>query len=103
VIDPNLIVGLLGVPVLVVMLVLAWRSRNEMSHPALIWTAAIAFLAVTSEYVPPNPRLLLTAFPGLMAISRWCTGRRYAVVIAVNAFLLLLLGAMTFTAHILRP
>jgi hypothetical protein len=103
VIDPNLIVGLLGVPVLVVMLVLAWRSRKEMSHPALIWTAAIAFLAVTSEYVPPNPRLLLTAFPGLMAIARWCTGRRYAVVIAVNAFLLLLLGAMTFTAHILRP
>jgi mannosyltransferase PIG-V len=103
VIDPNLIIGLLGVPVLVVMLVLAWRSRKEMSHSALAWTAAIAFLAVTSEYVPPNPRLLLTAFPGLMVIARWCTGRRYAVIIAVNAFLLLLLGAMTFTAHILRP
>jgi len=103
VINPNLIVGLLGVPVLVLMLVLLWRSRRELSRPALAWTLGIAFLAVTSEYVPPNPRLLLTAFPGLMVIARWCSGRRFAVVVAGNAFLLLLLGAMTFTAHILRP
>ena len=74
-IDLNLVVGLAGAIVLIVLLVLVVRNRREMSVEAIVWTLGISWLALTSEYAPPNPRLLITAFPAVMVLARYVHGR----------------------------
>lgn len=102
-INLNYVIGLLGVGLLVVMLVLVWFARREMSIEALVWTAAISFLALTSENVPPNPRMLITAFPALMAVARYARGRWFTVIVWANGVLLVVLSMMTYVGHTLRP
>ena len=102
-IDLNLVVGLVGAVVLLVQLVLLWRSRREVSLEAIVWTLGIAFFACTSEYVPPNPRLLITAFPAVMVLARYMKGRWFALLVSANATLLIGLGMLTFVGHTLRP
>ena len=99
----NLVVGLIGAVIMIAQLVLMWRARRELSVPAIAWTLAITFLAFTSEYVPPNPRLMITAFPGLLLFARYTHGKRFAAIVAFNVVLLAGLSGLTFTAHILRP
>jgi len=83
--------------------VLLLRNPRQISPEALTWTLAISFLAVTSEYVWPNPRLLITAFPAVLVFAHRLRGRRYAVLIASNAVLLAGLSALTYVAVTLRP
>ena len=82
---------------------LLYRSRREVSLPAAVWSLGIMFLAFTSENVPPNPRLVITAFPMLMCIGRWARGPRFAVIVWTFGIALAGLSLLTFTAHILRP
>ena len=102
-INLNLVVGLIGAVIMAIELVLLWFARRELSLPAIVWTLGITFLAFTSEYVPPNPRLMITAFPMLMLIARYARGRRFATIIAVNVVLLAGLSLLTFAGHSLRP
>jgi hypothetical protein len=102
-VDLNLVVGLVGTVLLFVMLVLLWYSRHEVSVEALIWTLGISLLALTSEYVPPNPRLLLTAFPAVMVIARYTRGKWFAIVISSFLVLLVALAIPTFVGTTLRP
>ncbi len=102
-IDMNLVVGLVGAILLVVLLVLLARSWRTVSIEALVWTAGISFLAVTSEYVPPNPRLLFTAFPAVIVLARYVKGKGFWVLTAVNCALLLGLSWWTFVGYGLRP
>ena len=74
-----------------------------MSVEALVWTAGIVFLAVTSEYTPPNPRLLITAFPAVIVAAYYLGKRSFAAVLVVNGGLLALLSALTFVGPTLRP
>jgi hypothetical protein len=102
-INANYVVGLIGVVLLVIMLVLTYFSRREISVEALAWTAAISFLALTSENVPPNPRLLITAFPALLVVARYVRGRWFAAVLWANGVAFIALSMMTFVGHTLRP
>jgi hypothetical protein len=102
-IDMNLVVGFLGAILLIVLLVLLARSWRTVSIEALIWTAGISFLAVTSEYVPPNPRLLLTAFPALLVLARYVKGKGFWLLSVANGALLLGLSWWTFVGVGLRP
>ncbi len=102
-INLNLIVGLIGAILLAGMLVLVYFSRRQISPEAIIWTAGISFLALTSEYVPPNPRLLITAFPALMAVAHYTHDRAFRILAWTNGSLLILLSLLTFWAHLLRP
>jgi Mannosyltransferase (PIG-V) len=102
-INLNLVVGLLGVAVLVAGIVLLLRRRRRVSVEAMAWTLGIAFLATTSEFVPPNPRLLLTAFPAVVVFARYLRGRRFVLLAALNGSLLLFLSALTFVSVTLRP
>jgi mannosyltransferase PIG-V len=102
-INLNRVVGLLGVIVLLAGIVLLLRRRGRVSIEAMAWTVGIAFLATTSEYVPPNPRLLLTAFPAVVVFARYLRGRRFALLAAVNGALLAFLSALTFVSVTLRP
>jgi hypothetical protein len=103
-IDLNLVCGEIGAVILVVELILLWRARRDISFPAIVWTVAITFLAMTSEFTPPNPRMLITAFPGLCLLGRYVKGRwSFAFMIALNIALLIVLSLLTFVGHAMRP
>ncbi len=101
--DDNLVLGLVGTVVLVVMLTLLWYSRHEISAGAIAWTLGISVLALTSEYVPANPRMLLTAFPAVMVTARYARGRWFTIIVYSSVVLLLLLGIPAFVGTTLRP
>lgn len=102
-INLNLVMGLVGAVLLTIMLVLVWFRRRELSIEALLWTAAISFLAFTSSEVPPNPRMLITAFPALMTVARYASGRWFRVIAWTNGVLLVALSLLTFYGLTLRP
>jgi hypothetical protein len=102
-IDLNLVVGVAGALLLVVLWVLLLRSRRLVSVEALLWTLGITYLSVTSEFTPPNPRLLLTAFPAIVVPAYYLRGRAFTAVAAVNGVLLAGLSALTFVGTTLRP
>ena len=102
-INLNLVIGLVGAVIMAAELVLLWRSRRAVSVPAIVWTLGITFFAVTSEYVPPNPRMVITAFPMLMLVARWVKGRWWTVIVWVNGIAFVGLSLLTFYAHVLRP
>ena len=99
-INLNLVAGLVGAAFLLAGVVLLVRRGRGISVEAVVWTAAIAWLAVTSEFVPPNPRLLITAFPVVIVFAR---ARRPRLVLALNGLLLIGLSYLTFYGHTLRP
>lgn len=102
-VDLNLVVGLIGFFALLFMLVLVYFQRRHIPAAALVWTAGISFLALTSEYVPPNPRMLITAFPALMAVARYAEGRSWRLLVWSNGALLIVLSLLTFYGTTLRP
>ena len=102
-INLNLIVGLIGGVILLFGIVLVWFSRREISPEAILWTLAIAFLAYTSSNVPPLPRMLITAFPALMAVGRYAQGRTFRTIVWGNGVLLAGLSLLTFYGFTLRP
>ena len=102
-IDLNLVVGLVGAVVLIVLLVLVVRNRREMSVEAIVWTLGISWLAMTSEYTPPNPRLLITAFPAVIVLARYVHGKWWTALLCANGVMLVGLSALTFVGTTLRP
>ena len=102
-INLNLVVGLIGAFLLGGMLVLMVLQRKRISPEALTWTAGVSFLAITSEYVPPNPRMLITAFPAIMVVARYARGRFWTFLIWANTLLLAGLSILTFWGEVLRP
>jgi Gpi18-like mannosyltransferase len=102
-IDMNLVVGLAGAILLIVLWVLLIKSWRTVSIEALVWTLGITFLMVTSEYVPPNPRLLFTAFPAVLVLARYVRDRGFWVLALTNGALLLGLSWWTFVGWGLRP
>ena len=98
------VVAVIGALVLLVLLIIVYRKRRTMSTEALMWTAGIGFLAVTTENVPPNPRILITAFPVVVVLADCVRGRWF--VWLASASLVLLIGAswLTFTVgHRMLP
>jgi hypothetical protein len=102
-INLNLVFGLIGAFALAAMLVLMFRARRTISPEAILWTLLIAFLALTSEYVPPNPRMLLTAFPALMVTAHYVRGKWFTWLAWINGVLLVVLSLLTFYGLTLRP
>jgi hypothetical protein len=102
-IDMNLVVGFFGGILLLVLLILMVRCWRTISVEGWVWTLGISFLAVTSEYVPPNPRLLFTAFPAILVLARYVKGRAFLLLAGVNGALLLGLSWWTFVGYGLRP
>ncbi|MGH3266756.1 MAG: glycosyltransferase 87 family protein, partial [Trebonia sp.] len=102
-INLNLVGGLIGAVFLLLLLVLLWRSRREVSAPAIAWSLAIGFLAFTSSEVPPNPRMLITAFPALVMVARYARGKWFSVIAWINGGLLVGMSLLTFFGLTLRP
>jgi hypothetical protein len=102
-IDMNLVSGLIGALLLIALWVLLLRARKSVPAEALLWTLGISWLAVTSEFVPPNPRLLITAFPAVLVVGRYVKGKRYAALATFTGVALVGLSALTFVGSTLRP
>ena len=102
-INLNLVVGLLGGIVLAVLLLLLFKARRTVSIEAVIWTLGISFIALTAEYTPPNPRLLITAFPAVIVPAYFLRRRGFSVLLVVSGVLLAGLSALTFVGVTLRP
>jgi hypothetical protein len=102
-INLNLVVGLAGAVFLIVTLVLLLMRWREVSVEAFVWTLGVSYLAVTSEFTPPNPRLLITAFPLVMVPAYYLRRRGFVLYAVVNALLLAGLSALTFVGTTLRP
>ena len=69
----------------------------------MAWSLGIGFLAVTSENTPPNPRLLITAFPVVLVVVCYVKDRGFARLIAVSTILLMVMSAITYVGFALRP
>jgi Mannosyltransferase (PIG-V) len=102
-INLNLVVGAGGVIVLAVLLVLLFMRWREVSPQAYVWTLGISWLMLTSEFTPPNPRLLITAFPAVIAPAYYLRGKRFAALAATSGVALAGLSALTFVGTTLRP
>lgn len=102
-INLNLVVGLVGAILLIGLLVLLFRTRRSISVEAIVWTLGIGLLAITTENTPPNPRLLITAFPAVLVIARYVKGRTYCWLVWVTGALLAGMSVLTFVGPTLRP
>ena len=102
-IDLNLVVGLVGAVILILLLVLVLCNWREMSVEAIVWTLGISWLAMTSEYTPPNPRLVITAFPAVIVLARYVHGKWWTALLWANGVALVGLSALTFVGTTLRP
>ncbi|MFL5831308.1 MAG: mannosyltransferase family protein [Solirubrobacteraceae bacterium] len=99
----NYVSGLVGAAFLGWALVLIRRQRPRIPAPALWWTLGITVLLVTSENVPPNPRMLICAFPALMVVAYELRGRAYRRLIAISTGLLVVMSVVSFVGTGLRP
>jgi Gpi18-like mannosyltransferase len=88
--------GLAGATVLVVLLTLLFKRRRTLSLEALVWTIGIALISVCAERVPPNSRLLITAFPAVLVVATYVSGRRLWLLQSVNVLLLVATAWFTF-------
>ena len=102
-INLNWPVGLVGAAILLVLLILMLRIHRTISIEAWIWTLGIGFIAVTSEWVPPNPRLLITAFPAVIVLAYYFKRRAFGWIALANGLLLAGMSALTFVGLTLRP
>ena len=99
----NLVAALLGTAFLVWGLIHLWRGRSRVPIAALVWTAAIVFMTVTSNATPPNARMLLCAFPVLLVIAADLQGRSFRRLIWSSSGLLVIMSVLTFVSTSLRP
>lgn len=102
-INLNYPVGLVGAVILIAGIVMLIKQRGRVPLTALVSTLGIAFLAMTSEYVPPNPRLLITAFPAIVVYVRYLNDRWFKWVMVAMVVLLVELSALTYVGVTLRP
>lgn len=79
------------------------RLGAGVSLSALVWTAFVALLTVTSDQTPPNPRMLICAFPVLLAVAAPRTGARQRRLLTVSILLLIGMSIGTFVGGGLRP
>jgi Mannosyltransferase (PIG-V) len=97
------VAALLGALVLLIGLVLLLKRPRTVSIEAIAWTLSIALLALVSENVGPNPRILITAFPAVLVFAYSCKRTGYIWLIGASTTLLVLTSALTYGGRSLTP
>lgn len=89
------LVGLLGLLFAVAGLVALWRWRP----PLAVWVYGVSSIALAfaSFNVGVRPRMLLSAFPLVVAVAIKVRGRLFAAMLTCSAVALVLLSLVTFT------
>ncbi|HTW12897.1 MAG TPA: hypothetical protein VME01_09150, partial [Solirubrobacteraceae bacterium] len=102
-IDLNGILALLGTIFLFYGLWRLWKVRGTLPLTAWVWTVGAAFLALTSAKTPPNPRMLICAFPVVLIVGAEAQGRARRWILAADVSCLLLMTWFTYVGQWLRP
>ena len=102
-IDLNGIVALIGTVFLFWALWRLWTHRTRVPATAWVWTICVALLALTSAKTPPNPRLLILAFPAVIAVGATLKGRAYRWAMVANVAVTLVMTYFTYVGIWLRP
>jgi len=102
-IDLNGILGLLGTAFLIYGLWRLWKVRNTLPIPVWVWTIFTALLALTSAKTPPNPRLLICAFPVVLIVGSEHKGRAQKWLLVADVACLLVMSSLTYVGMWLRP
>jgi hypothetical protein len=102
-INLNYIAALLGAAFMLGGLVLLWRRRHTVPWPALVWTLGVTLLAVTSARTPPNPRMLIIAFPIVVAYADRFRGKAFRRLLGASTLMLVGMSLVTFMGTGLRP
>jgi Mannosyltransferase (PIG-V) len=93
--------GLLGSAFFFFALVALIRVRHELSPGTMIWTCGLGAITLWSAMSLTNARMLLIAFPAVIVWARTLTNRQFPVFLGVEAVLLVLTSALTYSAHML--
>jgi hypothetical protein len=101
--DLSPLAAIFGALVLVGGIALLARRPRLVSLEATTWTVAIGALAVFSEHVGSNARMLITAFPAVLVFAHRARGRAYGWLLGASGVLLVMMTALTFTGHSLTP
>jgi len=102
-IDLNAIGGLIGALLLIFSLYLFWRDRRRIPLPAMVYTLGIIVLVASSKNTPPNARMLICAFPAMLAIGAHTKGRLRWWVLGLEIVLLIVMTYFTYVGNWLRP
>jgi hypothetical protein len=95
--------GLLGTVVLLAGVILLFKRPARISAEAMAFTLTIGLLAVVSETLSPNPRILITAFPVVLVFAYRCQHRSYRWLMGATGLLLVVMSALTYGGHSLTP
>ena len=71
--------------------------------PALAYTLGVALLTLTSSNVPPNPRMLITAFPVVVVYAQRLQGRAWTRALVLTLGLTVAMSLVTYVGTGLRP
>jgi hypothetical protein len=102
-VDVNFDAGAVGSAVLIWGIFLLLRHKPRISAPALAWTLCVGAVTLTSYRTPPNPRMLICAFPALMAIAARLRGRSFYALCTASVLLLVVMSPFTYWSQALRP
>jgi hypothetical protein len=102
-IDLNDILALLGTAFLFFGLKLLWDHRSHVPVTAWVWTLCVCFLALTSAKTPPNPRMLIVAFPLVIVVGKALSDRNFRTAMKYNVLVTLVASPITYVGMWLRP
>ncbi len=102
-IDLNGVLALLGTAFLLFALKLMWDHRASVPATAWVWSLGVAFLALTSAKTPPNPRILVDAFPLVLVVGMALGERAYRRAMRYNLLATVVLSPITYVGLWLRP
>jgi hypothetical protein len=102
-VDLNDALALLGTVFMLVALKLLWDHRAHVPLTTWVWTVVVCLLAVTSANTPPNPRILLDAFPLVLVVGAALDGRAYRRAMRLNLLATVVLSPITYVGMWLRP
>ncbi len=102
-VDLNLVIGILGTVFLFWGLTHMWRIRHRIPLAAWVWTGAIVVMTLTSNSTPPNARMLICAFPVIVALGAHLKGRAYVKLLTASTLMLIVMSMITFVSNGLRP
>jgi hypothetical protein len=99
----NFVSGVIGTVFLLYAMWRLWHWRSAVSLVALLWTLGVAALTLTSANTPPNPRMLICAFPAVLVVGAEAEGRRQKRLLWFTVLVTLAMSTGSFVGTGLRP
>ncbi len=102
-VDLNNALALAGTAFMLFALKLLWDHRARVPLTTWVWTLVVCLLAVTSANTPPNPRILIDAFPLVLAAGAALDGRAHRRAMRAGLLATIVLSPITYVGMWLRP